>query len=1127
MLNERPIIDKECFDKTGDAIDKCEYLEPHEITISVIIIGGHGSVVSEQSGINCPTDCSEIYRYEEEITLVAVPDEFYGFKKWGRDYDVIDIYDPKRCFVVTNKNKTITAEFIKLPVLTVKVNNCGFVTTGNDYFDCRIHSEGNPTGIGFGINCPIDCSEIYSFNDVVTLYAIGTECCSFDDETKWIGCTVCDSTSCTVIMNEDKVITANFTLWSYLKVNISPTPRTNDDVGHVTSSDGKINCVYDCVQCYHPSSSVTLCASPVIHPPPGRSYNFVHWLGPGSFKSLDLCITITIGPKDVTYTAVFIEIPIKTYCISFRTDPAKVGNIDLYTTVNPPIVTYPNVTTFCKSSTVSTIFHLKTESRDVAKYTFDKWSTNVVPAGQECDTPPVFSSNISVIAYYKAVAPIPAFCLTVKTNPPNAGTIKVYTFASPTTPVINYPTTDSKCSTIAIAFHLETESRTPASYVFNSWSPNVILIPALPKTCDITITANTTVIANYDIIVGPHMVCLTVKSDPIGSGTIGAYTYASPTTPVITYPTTNSDCNSIFGGVWYYIVTESTDPAKYVFHSWSSNVDLIPASAQACNLTVTVNITVIAYFTDISPQLPCLIVVTDPVNVGTITSSTNTINYPSDDRECTNPNTTFTLTATSSDPAYCFDHWEGCSSSPPSTTICLTVKTVPANAGEIKVYAMFSPTPTIPVIEYPTSNKHCSPITIAYYLTTNALDPKYIFNRWSPNVTLIPASPQTSGITISSNITVIAYYTSFCITVITSPPNAGYIDVYTTSSPTPSVPVIAYPTTTVYCGADTYYLATHSIDIAKYTFDKWSTNVIPKPSQPETCDVTISNDITVTAYYITLTPPVSAIKYAVVVGINAYSAAAKINPLNGCIPDAMSFKNVILPTCGFKPSDIITLLDSQATKTNILNNLTAMVSKSKSGDTIFFSYSGHGSQVAANSGGESDNLDEILVYWTTIVNEVFNNPIRDQDLGRIMGSAPAGVNIIVLLDSCHSGTGVRDISNLEYRYTPPPDYLLPRNNVPIIKNTFSKAIANTSNQGDILLLAGCAEDQLSADAKLSNGTSAGAFSYALHIVLKKYSYSVSYNTLISETCSVVASNGFTQIPQLEGKQSLFSNIFLG
>lgn len=59
-------------------------LEPPPQTLTVVKSGsGSGTVTSSPSGIDCGSDCSEVYAYNSRITLLAVPDANSVFSRWS------------------------------------------------------------------------------------------------------------------------------------------------------------------------------------------------------------------------------------------------------------------------------------------------------------------------------------------------------------------------------------------------------------------------------------------------------------------------------------------------------------------------------------------------------------------------------------------------------------------------------------------------------------------------------------------------------------------------------------------------------------------------------------------------------------------------------------------------------------------------------------------------------------------------------------------------------------------------------------------------------------------------------------------------------------------------------------
>jgi metacaspase-1 len=148
-----------------------------------------------------------------------------------------------------------------------------------------------------------------------------------------------------------------------------------------------------------------------------------------------------------------------------------------------------------------------------------------------------------------------------------------------------------------------------------------------------------------------------------------------------------------------------------------------------------------------------------------------------------------------------------------------------------------------------------------------------------------------------------------------------------------------------------------------------------------------------------------ATKRAVVVGINDYAPIGVGGPdLNGCVNDARDMANTLV-VCGFSPANIRILTNQNAKRANIIAYLTWLLSSAVSGDSVVFYYSGHGTRVA-NIGAdvEIDGLDEAIVphdYSTAGV-------LRDDDFKAIFDAKlKPGVNLEVIFDCCHAGTGTK------------------------------------------------------------------------------------------------------------------------
>src|SRR6266850_866258 len=111
--------------------------------------------------------------------------------------------------------------------------------------------------------------------------------------------------------------------------------------------------------------------------------------------------------------------------------------------------------------------------------------------------------------------------------------------------------------------------------------------------------------------------------------------------------------------------------------------------------------------------------------------------------------------------------------------------------------------------------------------------------------------------------------------------------------------------------------------------------------------------------------PIHAEKHALLIGINDYQYA---RDLKGSVNDITQVKALLIKDLAFDESRIQTLLDSQATKANILAALAGLAGRTKAGDSILWYYSGHGFMMLDEDGDEAledptDMYDEVLVPY--------------------------------------------------------------------------------------------------------------------------------------------------------------------
>jgi hypothetical protein len=172
---------------------------------------------------------------------------------------------------------------------------------------------------------------------------------------------------------------------------------------------------------------------------------------------------------------------------------------------------------------------------------------------------------------------------------------------------------------------------------------------------------------------------------------------------------------------------------------------------------------------------------------------------------------------------------------------------------------------------------------------------------------------------------------------------------------------------------------------------------------------------------------------ALLVGVNEYQTKG-INPTPGSIEDAMAIGKLIQEKGWFNATEVKTLLGPQATSANIEREFRQwLIGGTSPGDRAFFLYSGHGTQTPDDDGDErktdpNDTMDEVIApYDVNVLNGRLTNIIIDDQFNDWIEQL-GGRSVVMVFDSCHSGTVTRGLSvggggtaRLGPRYLPTPD----------------------------------------------------------------------------------------------------------
>lgn len=118
----------------------------------------------------------------------------------------------------------------------------------------------------------------------------------------------------------------------------------------------------------------------------------------------------------------------------------------------------------------------------------------------------------------------------------------------------------------------------------------------------------------------------------------------------------------------------------------------------------------------------------------------------------------------------------------------------------------------------------------------------------------------------------------------------------------------------------------------------------------------------------------------------------------GCELDVANMALVLGSAGGFS---INTLKTGQATAAAILRGIESAANTLTAGDMFVFYYSGHGGQQPDRDGDESDGKDETLV--------AYDRELIDDELAMLWPKFAQGVRIVMVSDSCNSGTNYRGL----------------------------------------------------------------------------------------------------------------------
>jgi metacaspase-1 len=249
---------------------------------------------------------------------------------------------------------------------------------------------------------------------------------------------------------------------------------------------------------------------------------------------------------------------------------------------------------------------------------------------------------------------------------------------------------------------------------------------------------------------------------------------------------------------------------------------------------------------------------------------------------------------------------------------------------------------------------------------------------------------------------------------------------------------------------------------------------------------------------------------ALCIGINDYPGTG--SDLAGCVNDARDWAEELTKR-GFGAT---LLLDADATGDAMREGIRRELRNAASGDVVVITYSGHGTWVPDLGGDEPDRRDEALCPYDLSD----NGPLLDDELHDILADRERGVRVVMISDSCHSGTvaafapATRPEAD-RVRFLPPGVFLT--DEAARTAAALPRVPAKRSRRA-ALLMSGCTDFEYSYDAHF-DGRPNGAFTYFALRTLRELPAGATYRDWSAAIATALPSRDYPQTPGLDGSRS--------
>ena len=227
-------------------------------------------------------------------------------------------------------------------------------------------------------------------------------------------------------------------------------------------------------------------------------------------------------------------------------------------------------------------------------------------------------------------------------------------------------------------------------------------------------------------------------------------------------------------------------------------------------------------------------------------------------------------------------------------------------------------------------------------------------------------------------------------------------------------------------------------------------------------------------FFAVAAPASAAELYGLVVGIDDYVGEG--NDLDGAANDAQDVAQS-LTRAGAK--EVIRLVNAEASKERIFAAWEDLTAKAQPGDTIVFTYAGHGSQEPEPKGrhDEADGLNEnfLLGKFLPLGPGTKERILDDEMFEWVQQADKKGVKVVFVADSCHSGGMERSASAPGVRFRKMETPTIAADQLHLPPPEISKLTEDDFD--NVTFVGAVAEDKLTPEVTI-DGKKRGALSWA-------------------------------------------------